>query len=142
MFLAVREGDLQKADSLNHFDNGGETYTVLFKVVDAYRRRDVAADSHVTGETRNPGVGKLLVPESDQRTHGRWSLAISSRPDRPCAPGSTRRAERTHGKTGLMKAAREELSRLRKENRILREEREISREPPHDVRNERDGEMR
>ena len=35
------------------------------------------------------------------------------------------RAERSHGKTGMTKAEREELSALRKENRILREEREI-----------------
>jgi transposase len=35
------------------------------------------------------------------------------------------RAERTQGKTGLTKAERDELAALRKENRILREEREI-----------------
>jgi len=35
------------------------------------------------------------------------------------------RAERSHGKTGLTKAEREELTALRKENRVLREEREI-----------------
>ena len=35
------------------------------------------------------------------------------------------RAERTHGKSGLTKDEREELARLRKENRILQEEREI-----------------
>ena len=34
-------------------------------------------------------------------------------------------AERSQGKTGLTKAEREELAGLRKENRILREEREI-----------------
>ena len=35
------------------------------------------------------------------------------------------RADRTHGKTGLTTVEREELSRLRKENRELRTEREI-----------------
>ena len=35
------------------------------------------------------------------------------------------RADRTNGKTGLTTAEREELARLRKENRILQEEREI-----------------
>ena len=34
-------------------------------------------------------------------------------------------ANRTHGKTGLTTAEREELARLRKENRILAEERDI-----------------
>ena len=34
-------------------------------------------------------------------------------------------AERTKGKSGLVKEEREELSRLRKENRILAEERDI-----------------
>ena len=35
------------------------------------------------------------------------------------------RADRTHGKTGLTTAEREELARLRKECRILQEERDI-----------------
>jgi transposase len=35
------------------------------------------------------------------------------------------RADRTHGKTGLTTAEREELARLRKELRIAQEEREI-----------------
>ena len=35
------------------------------------------------------------------------------------------RADRSQGRTGLTTAEREELSRLRKENRILAEEREI-----------------
>ena len=35
------------------------------------------------------------------------------------------RAERTGGKTGLTAAEREELARLRRENRILQEERDI-----------------
>ena len=35
------------------------------------------------------------------------------------------RADRTHGKTGLTTSEREELARLRKELRIVQEEREI-----------------
>ena len=34
-------------------------------------------------------------------------------------------ADRTHGRTGLTSTEREELTRLRRENRILQEEREI-----------------
>src|SRR4026209_441970 len=35
------------------------------------------------------------------------------------------RADRTHGRTGLTTAEREELARLRKENRVLQGERDI-----------------
>ena len=40
------------------------------------------------------------------------------------------RADRSHGKTGLTTAEREELARLRKENRILQEEREVLKKCP------------
>ena len=44
------------------------------------------------------------------------------------------RADRTQGKTGLTTAEREELARLRKENRTLLEEREILKNEPRAFR--------
>jgi transposase len=47
------------------------------------------------------------------------------------------RADRSGGKTGLTSAERDELARLRKENRILREEREVFKKAAAFFANER-----
>lgn len=44
------------------------------------------------------------------------------------------RADRTQGRTGLTTAERDELARLRKENRELRTERDILKKPRHSSR--------
>lgn len=70
------------------------------------------------------------------------SVAVVAR-DLDLTPSSLRvwvhraRADRTHGKTGLTTDERTELAQLRKENRILREEREILKKAAAFFANER-----
>ena len=69
------------------------------------------------------GAVRLVLDE------GKTAGAVAREPD--LTPSSLTkwvsqaRADRSHGKTGLTTAEREELARLRKENRILQEERDI-----------------
>jgi transposase len=69
------------------------------------------------------GATRLILDEG--KTVGAVARQLDLTPSSVAKCVSQARADRTKGKTGLTTAEREELSRLRKENRDLRLEREI-----------------
>ena len=69
------------------------------------------------------GAVRLVVDEG--KTVGAVARELDLSPSSLTTWVSRARADRSQGKTGLTTAEREELARLRKENRILQEEREI-----------------
>ena len=69
------------------------------------------------------GAVRLVVEEG--KTVGAVARELDLTPSSLTKWVSQARADRSQGKTGLTTAEREELARLRKENRILQEEREI-----------------
>ena len=69
------------------------------------------------------GAVRLVLDEG--KTSGAVARDLDLTPSSLTKWVSQARADRSQGKTGLTTAEREELARLRKENRILQEEREI-----------------
>ncbi len=69
------------------------------------------------------GVVRLVLDEG--KSVGAVARELDLTPSSLASWVSQARADRSLGKTGLTTAEREELARLRKENRILQEEREI-----------------
>jgi transposase len=69
------------------------------------------------------GAGRLVLDEG--KTIGAVARELDLTPSSLANWVRQAQADRTHGKTGLTTAEREELARLRKENRILAEERDI-----------------
>jgi transposase len=69
------------------------------------------------------GAVRLVVDEG--KTVGAVARDLDLTPSSLAKWVGQARADRSHGKTGLTTAEREELARLRKENRILQEERDI-----------------
>ena len=61
----------------------------------------------------------------EEKTVGAVARELDLTPSSLAKWVSQARADRSQGKTGLTTAEREELARLRKENRILQEERDI-----------------
>ena len=80
------------------------------------------ARRQVTEEFKT-GAVRLVLDEG--KTVGAVARELDLTPSSLGKWVSQARADRSHGKTGLTTAEREELARLRKENRVLQEEREI-----------------
>jgi len=73
------------------------------------------------------GAVRLVIEEG--KTVGAVARELDLTPSSLATWVNQARADRSRGKTGLTTAEREELARLRKENRILQEEREILKKP-------------
>ena len=69
------------------------------------------------------GAVRLVLDEG--KTNGAVARELDLTPSSLTKWVRQARADRSQGKTGLTTAEREELARLRKENRILQEERDI-----------------
>jgi transposase len=69
------------------------------------------------------GAVRLVIEEG--KTVGAVARELDLTPSALSGWVRAGQAERTKGKSGLMKEERDELARLRKENRILAEERDI-----------------
>ena len=69
------------------------------------------------------GVVRLVLDEG--KTNGAVARELDLTPSSVTKWVRQARADRNQGKTGLTTAEREELARLRKENRVLQEERDI-----------------
>jgi transposase len=102
-------------------------------LVDIFRKADTMskmgskktgrrARRQFTDEFRT-GAVRLVLEEG--KTVGAVARELDLTPSSLTKWVSQVRADRSHGKTGLTTTEREELARLRKENRILQEEREI-----------------
>ena len=86
------------------------------------RKTEKRARRQFTEEFR-AGAVRLVVDEG--KTVGAVARELDLTPSSLGKWVSQARADRSQGKTGLTSAEREELARLRKEVRILAEEREI-----------------
>ena len=86
------------------------------------RKTEKRARRQFTEEFR-AGAVRLVVDEG--KTVGAVARELDLTPSSLAKWVSQARADRSQGKTGLTSAEREELARLRKEVRILAEEREI-----------------
>ena len=102
-------------------------------MVDIFRKVDTMSrmGSKKTGrrarrqftEEFRTGAVRLVIDEG--KTVGAVARELDLTPSPLGKWVSQARADRSQGKTGLTTAEREELARLRKENRILAEERDI-----------------
>jgi len=99
----------------------------IFRKVDTMSRMESGKGSRRPrrqfSEEFQAGAVRLVLDEG--KTVGAVARELDLTPSSLATWVQQARADRSHGKTGLTTAEREELARLRKENRILQEEREI-----------------